>query len=117
MEGLRMRWRTSFSLVVLMVALLAGGLTATPAAAQSLDELRASGAVGERFDGLAVARDASAAAIVDQVNAKRKEIYAQRAASQGVPADQVGRVYAKEIMEKAPKGTWIQAPDNQWTQK
>lgn len=112
-----MRWRTGFSLVVLMVALLAGGLTATPAAAQSLDELRASGAVGERFDGLAVARDASAAAEVAKINAKRQEIYAQRAASQGVPADQVGRVYAKEIFEKAPKGTWILTPDNKWTQK
>lgn len=112
-----MRWRTGFSLVVLMVALLAGGLTATPAAAQSLDELRASGAVGERFDGLAVARDASAADAVTQINAKRQEIYAQRAASQGVPADQVGRVYAKEILAKAPKGTWFLTPDNKWTQK
>lgn len=112
-----MRWRTGFSLVLLMVALLVGGLTASPAAAQSLDELRASGAVGERFDGLAVARDAGAAAEVAKINAKRQEIYAQRAASQGVPADQVGRVYAKEIMDKAPKGTWIQTPDNKWTQK
>jgi len=112
-----MRWRTGFSLIVLMVALLAGGLTAAPAAAQSLDELRASGAVGERFDGLAVARDAGAAAEVAKINAKRQEIYAQRAAAQGVSADQVGRVYAKEILAKAPKGTWFLMPDNKWTQK
>jgi len=112
-----MRWRMGFSLVVLMLAMLAGGLTAAPATAQSLDELRASGAVGERYDGLAVARDASAAAAVAQINAKRQEIYAQRAAAQGVPADQVGRVYAQEILQKAPPGTWFLTPDNKWTQK
>jgi uncharacterized protein YdbL (DUF1318 family) len=98
-------------------AVFAVGLWAAPAAAQSLDELRASGAIGERFDGLVEARDAGAAAAVKDINAKRQEIYAQRAAAQGVPADQVGRVYAQEIMQKAPGGTWFLSPDNTWTQK
>ncbi len=112
-----MRRRLGFSLVVLIAVVVATGLFAAPASAQSLDDLRASGAVGERFDGLTEARDPSAAADVLKINAKRKEIYAQRAASQGVPADQVGRVYAQEILQKAPAGTWFLAPDNTWTQK
>lgn len=88
-----------------------------PAQAQSLDALRASGAVGERFDGYLVARDASAQGFVDQVNAQRRQIYQQRAASQDVSADQVGMVYAKEIMADVPAGTWLQKPDGSWAQK
>ena len=112
-----MRKQLGSLLVVLAAAVVAVGLWVAPAAAQSLDELRASGAIGERFDGLVEARDASAAAAVKEINAKRQEIYAQRAAAQGVPADQVGRVYAQEILQKAPAGTWFLAPDNKWTQK
>ncbi len=112
-----MRRRLGFSLVVLIAVVLATGLFAVPASAQSLDELRASGTVGERFDGYTAARDPSAAGAVAKINAKRKQIYTERAASQGVPADQVGRVYAKKILEDVPAGTWFQAPDNSWTQK
>lgn len=112
-----MRRRLGFSLVVLIAVVLATGMFAASASAQSLDDLRASGAIGERFDGFAVARDPSAAGAVAKINAKRKEIYAQNAASQGVPADQVGRVYAKKILEDVPAGTWFLAPDNTWTQK
>ncbi|MCH7544269.1 MAG: DUF1318 domain-containing protein, partial [Proteobacteria bacterium] len=46
------------------------GLASTPAEAQSLDQLRASGAVGERFDGYAEAMGGAsgqARALVSQV--------------------------------------------------
>ena len=105
-------------LLALVLALAASG---TPARAQSLDALRASGAVGERFDGLAVVRDTGASAqvraLVAQVNAKRGQIYAQRAAQQGVPAGQVGRVYAKQILQKAVPGTWFLNEAGQWVRK
>ena len=109
------RVRRALSLIPLALAavLILGG----PAQAQNLDALRASGAVGERFDGYLVARDASAQGFVDQVNAQRRQIYQQRAASQGVAADQVGRVYAQRIMNDAAPGTWLQKPDGSWTQK
>lgn len=105
-------------LLALVLALAAHG---TPAVAQSLDALRASGAVGERFDGQAVVRDAGASAqvraLVAQVNAKRGQIYAQRAAQQGVPSGQVGRVYAKQILQKAAPGTWFLNEAGQWVRK
>ena len=88
-----------------------------PARAQSLDSLRASGAVGERFDGYLVARDAGAQGFVDQVNAQRRQIYRQRVASQGVGVDQVGMVYAKEILADVPPGTWLQQEDGSWARK
>jgi uncharacterized protein YdbL (DUF1318 family) len=113
--------RHGFWTALLAAILLAMTLASGPAAAQSLDALRASGAVGERYDGLAAVRDPGASAqvrgLVDQVNAKRRQIYAQRAGQQGVPADQVGRVYAKEILQKAPPGTWFLNEAGQWVRK
>ncbi|MET4807229.1 YdbL family protein [Limibacillus sp. MBR-115] len=98
------------------------GLTYTfkKAKADQLDDLRKSGAVGERFDGLLVVRDsgnASANSVAAQVNAQRKEIYASRAAQQGVTAEEVGKVYAAQILQKAPAGTWFQRADGSWVQK
>ena len=48
---------------------------------------------------------------------KRRSIYERRAAEQSVPVDQVGGVYAKEIMGKAPGGTWFLDASGNWTQK
>ena len=87
--------------------------------AADLDALRKSGAVGERFDGLAVVRgnDAAAKALVKEVNAKRSAIYADRAKAEGAPAAEVGKVYAQEIAGKAPTGTWLLGEDGKWRQK
>lgn len=109
-----------FATLFLAIA-VAGGLDAgtNGAAAQSLNQLRASGAVGERYDGFAVVRQNNAAArkVVANANAQRRKIYAQRAKSQGVSPAQVGRVYAKQIMQRAPKGTWFQTERGAWRRK
>ncbi len=93
-------------------------LGALPAWAQSLESLRASGALGERYDGLVAVRQASADAnrIAGEVNAQRQGIYKQRAAEQGVAWEQVGRVYAQQIFAQSPKGTWFLSEQG-WTQK
>jgi uncharacterized protein len=90
---------------------------ASPSFAQSLDDLRATGKIGEAFDGLARSRDASFNAMVQDINAKRKEIYAQRAQQQGTTPAQVGAVYADQIIAKAPSGTWLLLQDGSWRQK
>lgn len=110
---MRLRYCFAVAAVVILVSTLGTG----PVLAQSLAELRASGAVGERFDGYAVARQSSAAPAVKQVNAKRKKIYGTRAAAQGVPAGQVGRVYAKQIFDKAAPGAWFLKENGAWMQK
>ncbi len=109
--------RTLFRLTILAVAVLTLGLSGLPALAQSLDQLRASGAVGERFDGYAEALQSGAAGTVNQVNAKRSQIYADRAASEGVSPDQIGRVYAKQILAKAPPGTKFLQDNGAWITK
>lgn len=104
-------------------ALLAAGVVFSPLAigvalAQSLDQLRASGVVGERFDGLLVARQGGAPqGVINDVNARRSQIYADRAKQQGVSPDQVGRVYAQQIMQQAPAGTWFLDEAGNWRQK
>ncbi len=94
-------------------------VTTTPAAAQSLSELRASGAAGEAYDGFAKARGSAAGvkSVVDAVNAKRRAIYQKRASEQGTTAAQVGQVYAKEIFAKVPAGTWLMPASGKWTRK
>ena len=98
---------------------LAAAVLPYPVSAQSLDSLRASGAVGERFDGYAEARsnDATARSVVRQVNGERRKIYQRRAAEQGVAVEQVGRVYAEQIFRRAPSGTYFLQENGQWTQK
>lgn len=109
------KWSAIFASLVLLI-----GLSAAPAGAQSLDQLRASGVVGERFDGYAQAMSGASPqvrALVDQVNAKRRQLYRQRAAEQRVPEDQVGRVFAGQIMQQAPRGTPFLSESGQWTRK
>ena len=105
------RFATLFGFLLLAFAASVG--------AADLDELRQKGVVGERFDGLAVVRgdDSSAKPIIEEVNGKRRSIYAERAKAQNAPAGEVGKVYAKEIAEKAPTGTWFLGEDGKWVQK
>lgn len=108
----------SISLCLTILAVLAA-LGGAPAAAASLDELRQSGAVGERYDGYVVVRSgaAGAADVAAQVNAKRRRIYETRAKEQGISTTQVGVVYAPKIFSGAPAGTWFQAADGSWRRK
>jgi uncharacterized protein YdbL (DUF1318 family) len=109
------------ALKILAAFALTGALFATvahPVWAQSLEALRMAGALGERYDGLVVVRQASAEAnrVAAEINAQRQGIYKQRAAEQGVSVDQVGRVYARQIFDQAPKGTWF-LTEQGWVQK
>ena len=111
----RRRWLAA---LLVMAGLMLAPLSISGALAQSLDELRASGVVGERFDGLLVARQGGAPqGVINQVNARRSKIYADRAKQQGVSPDQVGRVYAQQIMQQAPAGTWFLDEAGNWRQK
>ena len=103
--------------LVVAAVILALGLSAPPVLAQSLDALRASGAVGERYDGYAEALQSSAAGVVEQVNTKRRQIYARRASEEGTSADQIGRVYAQQIFAKAPPGTKFLQETGAWITK
>jgi len=108
--------RRQLILVALSTAFMAGGMV-HKAHAQSADALRASGDAGERFDGYMEARKPSAAAVVETINAQRRQVYEERAKQQNVAVDKVGRVYAQQIVDKAPAGTWIKNEAGVWSQK
>jgi uncharacterized protein len=111
------RFSRRLALALLFAAVSFGAF----AQSRTLDAPRSAGTVGERYDGFAVVRDPAQAAtlapLVEQVNAERRKLYAQRAASDHVPVDQVGRVYAAEILKSAPSGTWFLQESGQWTRK
>jgi hypothetical protein len=60
---------------------------------------------------------ANTAALIDQVNAERRQLYAERARTEGVPIDAIGKIYAGEIIKSAPAGTWFLSENGQWTRK
>jgi uncharacterized protein YdbL (DUF1318 family) len=107
-------------LLVLVVLALLMPLAAL-AQGRPLDAPRAAGQVGERFDGFAVLRDASAPAdvraLVDQANTERRTLYAQRASGNGTTPEAVGKIYAQEILKQAPAGTWFLQESGQWVKK
>jgi uncharacterized protein YdbL (DUF1318 family) len=111
--------RRLFLLALLVVAL--GPFSAGSAAAADLDGFRAQGVIAERFDGYVELRDAAAPAaaksLVDQVNAKRAAIYKQRAQTDNVSVDDVGKIYAAQILNDAPAGTYFKQSDGSYTKK
>lgn len=112
---------TSGSLIALGLATF-GGLAAAllapgAARAQTPEEMLRAGTAGERFDGYMEARDPGAAAAVAAINAKRRAVYQERATQQGVAIEAVAKVYAAEIINRAPAGSWILQQNGTWVQK
>jgi len=107
----------SYSLMAAFFAAFVMSAALTPASAQSLNDLRASGQIGEAFDGFARARDGSVKATVQSINTKRRSIYSDRAKQQGTSIEQVGKIYAAQIIAKAAPGTWLLMQNGSWKQK
>jgi uncharacterized protein len=96
-------------------------LSALPAAAQSLDEAKAAGQVGERIDGYVGVVDANAPGavrtLVDKVNAERKAKYAEVAAERGIPVQAVAQIAGEKLIERAPRGQYVLGANGKWRQK
>ena len=101
--------------------LLALCLSALPAAAQSLDQAKAAGQVGERIDGYVGVVDANAPgdirALVDEVNAERQAKYAEIAAERGIAVQAVAQIAGQKLIGRAPGGQYVLGADGQWRQK
>jgi uncharacterized protein YdbL (DUF1318 family) len=101
----------------LWFALAALGLALSAGAEEDWKALRASGALGERYDGMLEARAERAAGVAQSINASRRELYAKRAAESGATVDQVGRIFFQENLPNLPAGTWLHLEDGTWKQK
>lgn len=104
---------------VLLGMLLAAG--PAPAQGEALDAHRASGVIAERFDGYVELRDpdapAEARGLVESVNARRRALYTRRAQESDVAVEEVGKLFATKIAEKAPPGTYFRQPGGDYVRK
>lgn len=108
------------------VLALAGGALLLPllpgvAFAQSLDEARAQGLLGERPDGYVGAVQPSlpgwASSLMESVNAQRKQKYAELAVANGTSIEAVQVVVAEKIIRNLPAGSWYMDAGGAWVQK
>ncbi len=123
--------KSSFLKAVLTAVTLAttiagvGAMTATPAAADIMaskalvDAAKKQGVVGEKSNGflgfVKPSSDAALNAAVDEINAGRKDVYAQAAAKNGVSIEAAGQsAFANIIMKKMSAGDYYQDASGNW---
>jgi len=84
---------------------------AGPAAASALDEAKAAGELGERWDGYLglVKPDASPAsqALAAEINQKRKAHYATIAAKNGATVEATAAIAGAKLVKGAPSGQYV----------
>ena len=87
---------------------------------EQVRQSKAAGKIGETFDGFldwVKGEDPSAASLVSQENADRRELYGLIAAKEKTTPELVGRRNAQRNFEKATKGEYLKGKDGQWSQK
>jgi uncharacterized protein len=116
--------------LMLALALTAGAAAATvlpavayaqsQAAKQAVDAAKAAGKVGEQGDGyLGIISDADSAlrAAVAEINAGRKQVYADTAAKTGVTPEAAGEATARQLIARVPAGQMYKPLGGSWTRK
>lgn len=84
-----------------------------------IDAMKKSGTIGENNRGYLEVRSASASAekLASEENADRKAVYQSIASQQGSTAENVGKLRARQIAEKAAPGVWVQDEGGTWRRK
>jgi len=102
-----------FSFLLLLCA--AGGVHAL-----ELDEAKRAGLVGETMEGYLAAVDSSpsaeVAALVEEVNGKRRAEYERIARANDIDVAEVEALAAKKAIEKTRPGGWVRV-NGTWRQK
>lgn len=94
-------------------------LVALPASALTLSEARQQGRAGETFSGYLAARQADAAtlALVEQINAGRRQQYQQIAQQNNLTTAEVGRIAGEKLVARAAAGEYVRGINGLWLQK
>lgn len=96
---------------------------ALPAAGSGLDldAAKSQGLVGEKVDGYVgiVVADPTApvAALVKNVNTKRRSAYEAIAKKNGTAVDAVAALAGAKLIERAGRGEWVTDADGNWRKK
>ncbi len=108
------RWLAPIGALVLVLAV-------GPVLAADLDGAKAAGYVGERVDGYLGLVDANAPAdvkaLVEQVNAGRREKYGEIASKRGVPVEAVAAQAGIKLIERAEPGHYVMDSTGSWKRK
>jgi uncharacterized protein YdbL (DUF1318 family) len=118
MQTMRNLKSVIFAATVLMVASPAFADPASDKAA--VTAAKAAGTVGEQADGylgIVSSADAGVTAAVNNINAGRREVYAQTAAKSGVTPDAAGQATGAQLIAKTPSGEYIKPLGGAWTKK
>ncbi|MCB2068108.1 MAG: YdbL family protein [Erythrobacter sp.] len=111
------------SLLKLAAATVALGLLAAPAVAQrdpAYSAARAAGQVGEKMDGyLGIVGAATPAlrAMVDDINIRRRAVYAEQAQANGATLEEYAFTAGCLAISRTTAGEMYQAPDGSWQQR
>ncbi|MED5260989.1 MAG: YdbL family protein [Myxococcota bacterium] len=93
---------------------------ASTALADSLDQAKAAGHVGEQADGYLgtpPGAPASASALAAEINAKRKARYQAIAAKNGTGVSVVAKLAGQKLTARAPSGQYIRNSAGTWQKK
>ena len=99
------------------------GALAVPALAQrdpAYSAARAAGQVGEKMDGyLGIVSGATPdlRAMVDDINIRRRAVYAERAQAQGATLEEYAFTAGCQAIARTEPGEMYQAPDGSWQQR
>jgi hypothetical protein len=107
---------------VLMTALMWLMLLSIPAAfAQTLDEAKASGLIGEKSNGyIGLVQNTAPAAIgtlVENVNAQRRERYQQIARENNITVEQVAQLAYARAVDATRSGHFVEDANGRWVRK
>jgi hypothetical protein len=114
--------RSAIHVAGLVIAAALLSLAAAPSAhADELDAAKAAGHVGERADGylgvVSPGAPASAKALVEGVNAKRRAKYAEIGKGNGTPVEAVAALMGEKLLERTPAGQYVMGADGKWKKK
>jgi uncharacterized protein len=111
-----MHMTTLFRVVVVTLALVAGGA----AFALELDDAKRDGLVGEEWSGyvgVVGEPDPQVAALVRDVNERRRAEYERVAGQNNLNLRDVEEIAGRRLIERTPPGGYVRLPERGWVQK
>ncbi len=111
--------KTIFRMLFLVLMMGMSAPASVMAQTPTLQQAQAQGLVGERLDGyIGIVRDApGVAALVDDINLKRRQLYRDIARKNGIPLDAVERLAAEKAIARAGSGEYVQDLNGNWIRK
>lgn len=103
-----------------LAVLMPGGIASAQSGGMTYPAARAAGLVGEQVDGylgFPSPPSTEVRRLADEVNIKRRAIYADRAAATHATIEEYAFSTACQLILKVKPGEWYQAPDGSWQQR